>query len=87
MTMPKMSQLKTYLVISAICMVAYARTVSEFRPNSSACGTVTAIQVVVNPTQEDLDKSNGCMYIKTEISSFLPVSNSTVSNSTAMPWK
>ena len=81
-----MCQMQTYLVISAICIVAYTRTVSEFKPNTSGCGTITAIQVVVNPTQDEIDNSNGCMYIKREISSFLPVTNSTVSNSTAMPW-
>ena len=82
-----MWQVQTYLVISAICMVAYTRTVSEFKPTKSDCGTVTPIHVVVNPSQEDIDNNNGCMYIKREISSFIPVSNSTVLNSTAMPWK
>ena len=81
--MLKMGHLKTFLVTSAIFMVAYTRTTTEFRPAASGgCGTVTPIQVVVNPTPDEID-INKCMYIKTEISSFAIVPNATVTNTTA----
>ena len=77
-----MGHLKTFLVSSAIFMVAYTRT-TEFRPPASGgCGTVTPIKTVVNPTQDEIDDTK-CMYIKTEISSFRTVPNATVTNSTA----
>ena len=81
-----MCHLKMYLLVSAIFMVAYTRTTTEFRlAASGGCGTVSAIQTLLNPTQVEIDKSiaaGKCMYIKTEISSFTTVPNATVTNST-----
>ena len=87
LTMFIMCHLKIYLLVSAIFMVAYTRTTTEFRPTAGGgCGTVAPIQVLVNPTQVEIDKSiaaGKCMYIKTETSSFTIAPNSTVNNSTA----
>ena len=76
------------VITSCLLMVADTRTTGEFNPTAGvACGTVEAIHVLVNPTQDQINNGNGCTYIKHEISSFpKPASNSTISNSTALPW-
>ena len=82
-----MGHLKNFLVTSAIFMVAYTRTTTEFRPVAGGgCGTVVPIQTLLNPTQVEINETiaaGKCMYIKTEISSFTTVPNATVTNSTA----
>ena len=86
--MLKMGHLKNFLVTSAIFMVAYTRTTTEFRPVAGGgCGTVVPIQTLLNPTQVEINETiadGKCMYIKTEISSFTTTPNATaVTNSTA----
>ena len=81
-------QISLVIISSLLLMVANTRTTGEFNPTVGvACGTVKAIQVLVNPTQDQIDNGNGCTYIKHEISSFpAPAKNLTISNSTAVPW-
>ena len=82
-----MGHLKNFLVTSALFMVAYTRTTTEFRPVAGGgCGTVVPIQTLLNPTQVEINETiaaGKCMYIKKEISSFTTAPNATVANSTA----